>query len=145
MEGDNKPKKKRTRWDKINNISKVASVVMKNPNLTQRQIAEQAWVSVSNVNDKLNILEQYGKKNTSIINICKKDLQIVDLWQKELLRRLSKNPDKMWTRDIVAAMDTGTKRYTIFKGDITDNEWGMKQLLNPEQINKLLSRLEIDE
>ena len=138
-------KQKRTRKDKITNQWKVAKILVVKPLATQREIAKEAGIWLWNVNRQLNELERNGTKDPRILNICDADLDIVTLWQAELLRRLWEEPTKMWTRDIVAAMDNWTRRYTIFKWDITDENWWLKQLQSEEKRKAIADRLAIDE
>lgn len=51
----------------------------------------------------------------------------MSLAQDEIMRRLAV-PDKEKTRDIISAADTSAKRYSLFKGDATDENGGMRDL-----------------
>jgi hypothetical protein len=119
--------------------------LLDNPLLSQRDLAKKAWVSVANVNWKLNILKQEGWKNKLIIEICEKDVENVTLWQSEINKRLKNTPHLLKVNDIVQKMAEGTKRYTLFKGDITDPDWWLKQNLTNDQIKLLADRLKLDE
>lgn len=132
------------RKDKVKNKAKITKEILNDPLKTQREIAKDAWVWLWTVNRTVKELEQTGTKDPRIIGICDTDLDIVTLWQEELLRRLQEAPDKMSTRDIVSTMDTWTKRYTIFKWDITDSEWWMKNTITEEQRQALIERFKID-
>lgn len=138
-------KKKRMRKDRERNMWKVIKSIINDPLKTQKEIAEEVGIWIWNVNRKLNELERNGIKDPRILAICDKDLDIVTLWQEEIYRRLSKNPKIMTTRDIVATMETGTRRYTLFRWDITDEKWWLKFQLTEEQLKRLNERLEIDE
>ena len=131
---------KRERIESKRNKKKIAEIVVKNPLLSQREIAKIAWVNVATVNNKLNQIQQW-KKDPRILAICETDLEIVKLWQKEIVKRLKTAPDKVWVRDIVSAMESWTKRYTIFKGNITDeNGWLKENALTEEQKKKIAER-----
>lgn len=134
--------KPKSRVDAQINKGKIARDLLKNPLKTQRQIAQETWLGKTTVQQHLK--EMNLTKDDRILTITKKDIEIVNLWQKELLRRLKDTPKIMWTRDIVAAMDTSTKRYTIFKWDITDPSGWLKAQITDEQRKKLLDRLNFD-
>lgn len=120
--------KKRERAESKKNKASVVKAIVKNPLWTQRERAKEAWVSKWTITNKLGELGQKGTKDDRIIGICDDDLKIVKLGQAELLKRLKDTPWKIWVRDIVSAMESWTKRYTIFKWDITDKEWGLKSI-----------------
>ena len=141
-----KDKIKRERADSKSNTVKVAKEVLKNPLKTQREIAEEAWVSVGTVNAKLNSLEQEGRKDPLISDICKTDIENVSLWQAELRRRLKEKADKLKVNEIVQIIAEWTKRYTIFKWDITDKDWWLKDIwdykkLTPRELEDIRQQL----
>lgn len=127
------------RADKKKSISKVASVVLKNPLLTEREIAEEAWIGNWTVHRSLKEVEQSGAKEEKIIVITDRDLSIVEKWQREIDRRLSDTEElwKMRTTEISQVIKESTARYTIFRWDATDEKWWMKlpdvtfQIINP--------------
>jgi len=49
-------------------------------------------------------------------------VEIVNLAQAELQRRLEEDPKKISTKDIISAGDVSAKRYSLFKGKATDDE-----------------------
>lgn len=118
------------RSDKKKSLSKVAKVALTNPLLSQREIAEETWLSVGNVNDKLNELEQSGKKDDRILHITDTDLEIVRLGQAEINRRMktAEELEKMRTSEISQVIRENTARYTLFRWSATDNEWGLKNI-----------------
>lgn len=115
------------RSDKEKNKIKVMKEVAENPMASQREIAEKVWVSVSTVNEHIKDLPN-SNKSEHIETILKKDLQIVNLAQQILQDRLEAKPDDISTRDIIASADVSAKRYSLFKWDATDKEWGMKDV-----------------
>lgn len=119
------------RTDKAKNIAKVAKVVLENPLASQREIAEETGLSVWNVNDKLNKLEQEGKKDNRIIWITDTDLSILTIGQREIERRLNdkEEVEKMRTVEISQVIKESTARYSLFRGSATDNEWGLKEVI----------------
>lgn len=122
------------RADKKANIAKVAKVVLENPLASQRDIAEETWLSVWNVNDKLNKLEQEGKKDDRIIWITDKDLSILTIGQREIERRLNDKDEveKMRTVEISQVIKESTARYSLFRWNATDSEWGLKDTVTIE-------------
>lgn len=114
------------RTDAKKNKAKIVKKLIKEPLSTQREIAKDIGIWKTTVQEHLKELKT--TKDDRIIGICDDDLKIVKLGQLELLKRLKKNPDKIWVRDIVSAMESWTKRYTIFKWDVTDKEWWLKSI-----------------
>jgi hypothetical protein len=79
-------------------------------------------------NRTIQELEQTGTKDDRILWICDKDLEIVTLWQNIILKRLKnkKELEKISARDVSWIIKENTARYTLFRGDATDNEWWLK-------------------
>lgn len=116
------------RVDKQKNLSKVATEYISNPLQTEREVANNTWVSKSSVNRLKNELGQIGAKSSDIQLICDKDKENVMLWQAELNRRLQEQPSKLKTNDIVQIMNEWTKRYALFKSDLTDENGWLKKI-----------------
>ncbi len=131
---------RRVRIDKIKNEAKVVKSILKNPLKTQREIAEETWVSKTTVFNKLNNIGQTLSKAPSIEEICKQDIENVKLWQTILNKRLKETPDDLRVNDIVQILAEGTKRYTLFKGNATDSQWWLKSI-NELPIEELWKRL----
>lgn len=150
----------------IANTEIVAKAILENPNLTQKQIAKKVWISVGNVNDKINRLESSWTigKDPRIKSICDEDIKIVSkankvragyvnqVLEKLLVKELLAKGDfdaieQLWyklddldflvrsiriTKDEVNAIDkisdTSQKRYSIFMGSITDENWWFNKL-----------------
>ena len=127
------------RADKAKNIAKVAKVALKEPLLTEREIAEQAWVSNGTAHNVLSELEQTWAKDPMILLITGKDLSIVTIGQLEIERRLNTKEEleKMRTVEISQVIKESTARYSLFRWDATDDKWGLKlpdvtfQIINP--------------
>ncbi len=113
------------RSDKEKNKLKVITELAKDPMASQRDIAKKIWTSVSTVNEHIKDLPN-SNKSEHIESIIKKDLQVVNKAQEILLDRLNTNPDDISTRDIISSADVSAKRYSLFKWDITDKDWGIK-------------------
>lgn len=116
------------RSDKVKNIAKVASARVKKPLASQREIARDIWLDDKTVSNLEKELPQISAKSEHIEAIIAKDLQIVNLAQQILQDRLEAKPDDISTRDIIASADVSAKRYSLFKWDATDKEWGMKDV-----------------
>lgn len=124
------------RTDKKVSIAKVAKEVLSNPLLNQREIAENTWLSLGNVNDKLNILEQEGKKDERIIWLTDRDFELMKKIQDVKFKRIATD-DVINNNDLDKWENTATKRYSFFRWSATDEQWGMKlpditfQIINP--------------
>lgn len=114
-----------SRSDKEKNRIKVIAEVIKDPLASEREIAERVWLWKTTIHEHLQEIPNTTKSD-HIEAIIAKDLDIVNLAQEELQRRLK---DKAWdisTRDIIASADVSAKRYSLFKWDATDKNWGVK-------------------
>ena len=111
------------RTDAKKNKAKIVKTVLKNPLLTQREIAKESWVWKTTVQEHLKGLNT--TKDDRILWICDTDLENVILWQNILQKRLQEKQDELKTQEIVQIIQEGTKRYTLFKGNATDSEWGL--------------------
>lgn len=123
-----KPKKKSQRWDKIRNRAKIIKEVIKKPLASQREIANKSKLWKTTVQEHLKDLPNTTKSD-HIEKMLEKDLNIVNLAQEELERRLSdpEKLEKIGTRDIIASADVSAKRYSLFKGTATDDEGWLKE------------------
>lgn len=121
------------RVDKKKNISKVLKEAIKNPLRPKYKIAEDLWIGEWTVNRAFEEMEKSGEisKIPEIQDICADDFEIVKLTQKETIRRLKDKDEivKITMQDLNRAWDVSTKRYTIFKWDITNKEWGLKEVI----------------
>lgn len=131
-------KKKRTRVDAKINKAKVAKEILNNPLQSEREIAKKTWLGNSTVHEHKKELK--SSKDERIVWICDTDIEIVKLWQKEIYRRLWKAEEleKMKTWEISQTIRENTARYTIFKWDITDEEWWMKNNASDMSTEELL-------
>lgn len=107
---NNKP-----RADKTLNLDKVAASVAKNPMQTQRQISEDTWLSIWNVNNKLKDVEQYAKNDERIQTLLDGDVLIMEMIQKKKLSRLNVEwTEEVNNKDIDTWENTAVKRRAIF-------------------------------
>lgn len=119
---------KKERVDKTKNKIKVIKELLRDPLQTEREIAEQTNIGKSSVNRAKKEMGQNGVKSNIIDEIIKKDAEIVKLTQAEIQRRILEERWKVSTRDLISAWDVSAKRYTIFKWDVTDDEWWLKSI-----------------
>ena len=113
------------RTDKKRNIADVAKEVLSNPLLNQREIAEKTWLSLGNVNDKLNILEQEGKKDDRIIWLTDRDFELMKKIQDVKFKRIETD-DIINNNDLDKWENTAVKRYSLFRWSATDKDGGLK-------------------
>ena len=119
------------RTDKAKNTAKVLKEVIKDPLLTEREIAENTWVSKSSVNRAMQEMGQIGAKDQNILDICSTDFEIVKIWQAIINERLKDKTetDKMKTFEIAQTIEKSEKRYMLFKWEATDKNWWLKEVI----------------
>lgn len=119
---------KKERVDKTKNKIKVIKELLKNPLQTEREIANKINISKSSAHNHRKELGQFWPNSNIIDDIIKKDADIVKMVQNELMKRIKNNPARVSTRDLISAWDVSAKRYSVFKWDITDKEWWLKNI-----------------
>lgn len=134
---------KKQRTDAKINQWKIAKIVLKSPLKTERQIAQEANLSKTTVHEHLSEIKK--TKDDRIISICDTDIENVVLWQNLLQQRLHEQGDTLKVGEIVDIIQEWTKRYTLFKWDITDKDGGLRNPLTPEEQKQLLERFKLDE
>ncbi len=122
-------KKKTERKDKARNRAKVIKAKLKSPLKTEREIAKETKVSKSTVNRISKELGQKGTKDERILWICDKDLEIITLGQKLILEKLwdKKQMARLKPHEISQVIAENTRRYSLFKWNATDSQWGLIQ------------------
>ena len=119
---------KTIRVDSIKTKAKVMWAIISTPLADQRTLAKKAWVSKTSVQRYSKELDQtWPLKIKAIEDIIQKDVDIVNVWQDIILKRMIDTPDKVSTRDIISASDTSAKRYALFKWWATDPEWWLSE------------------
>ncbi len=121
----------------------MAKSILKNPLKTQREIANELNISVWNVNDKLNKLEQEAKKDDRIIGITDKDLENITKMQRVISEKIDDKKEMSQTRiwELAQAMREATARYSLFRGNATDNQgWLRSPEITEEQMDKIAKR-----
>lgn len=114
------------RSDKLKNQTAIIKEIVKDPMLSQRQIAEKTWLWKTTVQEHLQDIPK-ATKSDRIKKILDKDLEIVDLALTEISRRLTEQPEELLMRDVIASADVSAKRYTLLQGSATDDEWWLKE------------------
>ena len=122
--------KKKIRVDKKKNIAKVVKTVLKDPLLTEREIAVKANISNWTAHNIKQELEQIWAKDDRILWVCEKDFEIVTLWQEIIKQRLKDKEEvaKMRTFEIAQTIEKSEKRYMLFKWEATWKDWWLKNI-----------------
>lgn len=147
MTKETKPKKPRV--DKRKNVWKVAEVLAKDPNKTEREIAEEVWISNWTAHNARKELEQTWAKDPTIAYIvgsAKSRIQRVS-WIFDRYIDQIEEKDKLDNRDIALAKDIvkdDMARVSVFGWDITDpNGWLKDNSLNDKQLKAVDAILSI--
>ena len=128
---------KRERSDKMKNKAIGVKEALKNPLASQDSIVKKTGLSKWTVNKNMQELAKNTTKDDRILWVCDDDFKIIKLTQWETIKRITDNPKDISISDLIRAGAESTKRYTIFKWDITDKNWGLKEVTyTPEQIAK---------
>lgn len=130
---------KKPRVDKRKNIEKVAIAKIKNPLITQREIAKKTGVSLWTVNAAAKVIEQYWNKDERIITLTNTDFDIVVLAQKRIKDKLEDDLEMRKTRiwEISWVARESAARYSTFRWSITDPQWWMNPILTPKQMEAI--------
>lgn len=129
-----KPKKKSLSIAHKMKIKKIEVALAKNPEATVREIAQETWIPPSTVQDNLGYVAHIGDKR--IDKVISKDQAIITKAQKILDRYLEQDyqviekggAGRLDPKVITKIAQDSTSRFTLFKGDITDDEGGLKDL-----------------
>jgi hypothetical protein len=115
------------RSDKKKSLSKVAKAILSNPLMNEREIAEKASVSNWTAHNMIKELEQTWAKDDRIVWLTDEDFVIMKRIQEVKKQRLNK-PEEVNNSDIDKWEQTATKRYSLFRWDATDKDWGLKNI-----------------
>ena len=118
------------RKDKKENVDKVSAELVKDPFTTARQLVEKTWLWLWTAHRAIKDVERTGTKDDRIINLTETDLDIVRLAQMWILEKLTDEEERKkmrWT-DLAQIAEKSEKRYTIFRGSVTDDQWGLKSI-----------------
>ena len=106
-------------------MEKVAKARLKNPRATTREVAEKTWLDHSTVAKLDKEIPQISTKDDRIITLTDKDFDIVKLAQQRIEEKLMDEAEMKKTRigEISTVAKDSAARYTIFRWELTDNEW----------------------
>lgn len=109
-------------------LDKVSAELVKDPFATARELAERTWLWKSTTNRAALQLGHVGIKDDRIVNLTETDLHIVRLSQLGILEKLTddKERKKIHARDLSIIAEKSEKRYSLFRWDVTDEQWGTK-------------------
>ena len=116
------------RADSKTNIVKVAKAVLKDPLASQREIAEETGLSLWNVNDKLNKLEQ--TKDDRIIWLTDKDFELMEMIQRRKFARMNDTDKPVNDNDMNNWDKEAKARFTLFRWEATDEKGWLKIIDN---------------
>ena len=131
---------------KAKNVWKVAEVLVSDPNATQREIAKKTGIARNTVIKAKEELSQNWTKDPTIAYIVGSSKGRLQRSQGIFDRRLDQieEQDKIATKDIVVVKDIANddmKRVTVFGGSVTDDNWGLNNVITPKQLEAIDSIL----
>ncbi len=115
------------RSDKAKNIAKVARVVLADPLLSRDEVAMKAGVSQWTASNVLAELDESWRKDPRIVWLTDKDFELMESIQSVKFKRLE-TPENINDNDLDKWENTAVKRYTIFRGKATDEQWGLNNI-----------------
>lgn len=121
---------RRKRADKEKSSDIIAAYFAKNPYATVRQAEKDLWICKSTVAEHRKDLDNVGQKDERILYLTDRDMEIIMLWQDLIKEKLQdKNLIKrMNIRDISTVTKDSSTRYSLFRWEATDKDWGMKEI-----------------
>lgn len=126
------------RVDAKKNSEKIISEVLMNPLQSQREIAKNAWVWKTTVQEHLKELPN-TTKDDRIISLTDKDFELMQIIQKKKFERLNDTEKPVNDSDINNWDKEAKARYTLFRWEATNSEWWMKDIDALEKLNSLVS------
>ena len=126
------------RADKQRNIDKVTAELVKHPLATEREIAKMSQISNSTAHVIKKEIKQNQAKDDRILSLTDKDFDLTQNAVQEQLKRLANKPGKISNSDLISMARESSRRYQIFRGNITDKHGGKKT------ISDVLDALEYD-
>lgn len=124
---------KKPRVDKRKNVGKVAEVLAKNPNKTEKELVKETWLWKGTVHRAKKEVEKSGVKDETIAYIVgaskarmKKAQAYFDRFLDESLARDELDNDK--SKIIKDIIKDDLARITVLWGSVTDDEGGLKDL-----------------
>ena len=132
-----------TRVDRKINEEIIAKEFLENPLQTLREVEEKTWISRTTVWDVKNNLDKIWQKDDRIITLTEEDFELMLSIQQEKKRRLNEEKEKINNTDIDKWEQTATKRYSLFRWNITNKEWWIQSLSDLSDL-ELLKLIEND-
>lgn len=127
-----------TRADKKKNIDKVAASLAKNPLQTVREVEKDTWVSRTTVAKAKNSLDKAWQKDDRIVNLTNKDFELMQLIQQRKFERMENKISPVNDSDLNNWDKEAKARYSLFRWEITDGEWWIKDTTAIDKLNNLL-------
>ncbi len=127
-----KKQRKDTTKVKPKNVWKVAEILIKNPNATQREIAKKAKLAQNTVIKAKEELSQNWTKDKEIayiVSSAKLRLQRISNIKDRYIDQLELSDD-LWTKEVDLAnklWQEDIKLVTVLWWDVTDKDWWLKQ------------------
>ena len=123
------------------NLDKIAAARLDKPLATQEDIAKETGLSQSTVDRGDKILGKAGlrEKFPEVEKFIAGSMRLMQAAQNELEERITdpEEKKKVSARDLNTITDSAQKRYSLFKGDATDEEGGIKAI---ESINYIIPK-----
>jgi len=126
------------RNDAQKNRGKIIKEVLSNPLASQREIADNVWIWKTTVQEHLKELPN-ATKDDRIISLTDRDFDMMALIQSEKFRRIEEEKGKLNNSDINRWEETAVKRYTLFRWNVTDKDWGLKNTITQLSDNELIN------
>ena len=105
---------------KKKNMIEVAKAIIKNPLLSERDIANSIWVSHTTVQNAKKELCQQLPKEASMVDFLKIDLDIQTLSSNEIRRRLTEEISTVRITELKELNESSFKRRQLLGGWATD-------------------------
>ncbi len=109
-------------------VKRIAVAVAKNPQASERDIAEDTWIAKSTVHDNIGHIGQIKEK--WLEDLLSVDMQIMQSSTKEINRRINDEEEKKQIKatDLSTIAQHSADRYMKFKGTVTDESWWLKDI-----------------
>jgi len=129
------------RADKKKNIDRVTACLINNPFHSESKIAKELWISSSTAHLAKKEIEQSKVKDDRIVSLTDLDFDCINLWVKEIKRRLEDKDElkSMRVTEISQVIKENTARYTLFRWDATDSRGWLKNTVKFMTDDELLN------
>ena len=110
------------RVDKLRNTANVLKERLKDPTQTTRDIAKKIGIDHSTVARIDKELPQIATKEKILTDLVSVDIEIQELAQKEMKRRLKETPQEVNGADLKGFSEITLKRSQLLTGQATDRD-----------------------